>query len=127
MPEVDFGVYKVRMDTKGKAMNNFTCDYCSARSAKGKSILNINGENIEVVLEKLCPSCETGRIVKLGAMCSNCGGIILPNTQVGVMAVGCGEKLVCHTTYECSPAGGTFYGYWGEGKLLSSFESVEQC
>lgn len=61
------------------------------------------------------------------AVCFNCGELIYPDTQVGVMMGENGERLYCHTTFECSPAGNTFYGYWGEGELVSSFENVEQC
>lgn len=60
-------------------------------------------------------------------ICANCGGIILPGEQVGVMQTGGAEPVICHTTLECSPAGNTHYGIWGNGRLLSSFDDIEQC
>ena len=60
-------------------------------------------------------------------ICVNCGGIIAPNTQVGVIQGPNGTSLICHTTYECSPPGGSHYGFWGDGVLVSAFRKIEQC
>lgn len=64
---------------------------------------------------------------RLSATCANCGGPIPPNTQVAVMIGQGGQRLVCHAEYNCSPPGGAFYGFWGEGRLVSTYEKIEQC
>lgn len=76
---------------------------------------------------------EIGKIRKplnakdYGAICGNCGGRIPPNSPVSVLVGAGDERIILHSTYECSPPGGAFYGFWGEGELVSSFERIEQC
>ncbi len=70
---------------------------------------------------------DKNRLTRQSALCANCGEEIGPNSHVGVMIGRKGERLICHTSLECSPAGNTCYGFWGEGRLVSLFENVEQC
>jgi hypothetical protein len=71
---------------------------------------------------------QAGQITEGGTVCANCGEPIPPNSQVVVLKKNRdGSFMVCHTTYDCSPPGGAFYGFWGEGKLVSSFDKIEQC
>ena len=58
--------------------------------------------------------------------CGNCGKPIEPNQQVSVIETDDGI-VICHSSYFCSPAGSARYGYWGEGKLESLFDQIEQC
>ena len=59
-------------------------------------------------------------------LCGNCGKPIPPNTTVSVIPNG-NNPIICHAEYSCSTAGNARYGYWGEGKLDSRFEKIEQC
>lgn len=61
-----------------------------------------------------------------GCGCANCGKSIEPNSQVSVIDSPNGA-LICHSSYFCSPAGNSRYGFWGDGKLVSVFDDVEQC
>jgi hypothetical protein len=103
------------------------CKNCKISFTPGEVNFAIEGVQTKWDLRDRCMTCEEKWILKNGTHCENCRGFIYPNSQVGVMIGQSGSRLVCHTTYECSPAGGTFYGFWGEGGLDSSFELVEQC
>lgn len=90
-------------------------------------MVKIGSEKHERKLDIRCAECEADDLLANGISCANCGGFIFPDSQVGVISNQGEDLQVCHTTYECSPAGGTFYGYWGRGKLVSSHTTVEQC
>ncbi|MFQ5509529.1 MAG: hypothetical protein ACE5FN_09370 [Leptospirillia bacterium] len=74
----------------------------------------------------VCPGCMDGYIRQFGTVCVNCEERIPPHTQVAVYKTG-EETHVGHTTVVCNPAGNTFYGYWGKGKLNSVFRCIEAC
>ncbi|MBI5135730.1 MAG: hypothetical protein HZA24_00175 [Nitrospirae bacterium] len=75
----------------------------------------------------VCPDCIGGYVARHGTPCVNCQGHIVPHTQVAVYKGDHGEDLFGHTTVACNPAGNTFYGYWGKGRLESAFRCIEQC
>ncbi len=103
------------------------CMGCQARFVAGPCQIEIGEEIVDRQLAELCADCEAKRLEANCAVCVNCGKLIPPNSQVGVIPGSNGESLICHTTYECSPPGGSHYGFWGEGKLESSFRKIEQC
>lgn len=75
----------------------------------------------------VCPACVDGYIRRHAAVCVNCAGPILPHSQVAVYPGDDGRDLLGHATVACNPAGNSFYGYWGRGRLESVFRCVEAC
>ncbi|MDH5638829.1 MAG: hypothetical protein OEZ04_10080 [Nitrospinota bacterium] len=108
-------------------MTRRKCADCAKAFGPGEAQILWRGRSVKTELAIRCLPCEEARLEKLGAACANCGGPIFPHTQVSVMVGLGGARQVAHSTFECSPAGGAFYGYWGEGKLESSYERIEQC
>ncbi len=104
-----------------------TCIECAATFEPGTATLTVGDESVDHLLTNRCAPCETDRATRFGGRCDNCGGLIPPGTQVGVTPTSDGGVRLFHTTFDCSPAGNTFYGVWGDGKLASSFNKVEQC
>jgi len=104
-----------------------TCVECGQTFHPGEGEVQWKEGRVATFLEKRCALCEGERLEKLGAPCANCGGPIFPQSQVSVLLGPDGQRQVAHSTFECSPAGGAFYGYWGEGELVASFERIEQC
>jgi hypothetical protein len=80
---------------------------------------------------RVCPACIDAYVVDYGTRCANCGGPIAPHSQVAVYDPGNGGSgegaLVGHATVACNPAGNSFYGYWGKGRLTSTFRNIEMC
>ncbi len=107
-------------------MGQTICKTCGARFCPCPANMEINGKECETTLATLCSGCESENIGSLYAVCGNCGGPIFPGSHVAAPPGIAGEPVIFHTTYECSPPGGTFYGYWGDGKLVSSFNKIEQ-
>jgi hypothetical protein len=79
------------------------------------------------LMMRVCPACIEAYVRRHGTRCANCGGAVLPHSQVAVYFGDDGKAVVGHTTVACNPAGNTFYGYWGAGALVSSFRNVEAC
>jgi hypothetical protein len=80
---------------------------------------------------RVCPTCIEAYVRRHGTRCANCGGPIPPHSQVAVYhsdeGGSDGAALVGHTTVACNPAGNSFYGYWGKGRLASTFRNIEMC
>jgi hypothetical protein len=76
---------------------------------------------------RVCPGCVDAYVRRHGTRCANCGGPVLPHSQVAVYTGDDGAALVGHATVACNPAGNSFYGYWGKGELTSAFCNVEMC
>ena len=106
---------------------NGICSACGKSFTVGRANIIVDGRAFSRSLVSRCVDCETGWLNGVAVVCANCGGLILPNSHVGVLKGVNGASLICHTTYECSPPGGAFYGFWGDGRLVSSFEKIEQC
>jgi len=83
-------------------------------------------ESIYLMLN-VCPNCIVDYVARYGTPCVNCLQNIVPHSQVAVYKGDKGEDLFGHTTVACNPAGNSFYGYWGQGKLNSAFRCIEQC
>ena len=79
------------------------------------------------LLLRVCPDCVEGYVGRHGTRCVNCGGVILPHSQVAVYPGDSGRDLYGHATVACNPAGNTFSGYWGRGELTSAFRCIEAC
>jgi len=75
----------------------------------------------------VCPGCVDGYIRTHAAACVNCLGTILPHSQVAVYPGDDGRDVLGHATVACNPAGNSFYGYWGRGRLESVFRCIEAC
>ncbi len=115
------------MDEKRSKITVVKCELCSLDFTPGFEGLRIKGELYEIELTGRCSKCAKVWLEKYSSVCMNCGKLVLPNTQVGVIIGANGVRNVCHVSYGCSPPGGAFYGFWGEGELMSSFEWIEQC
>jgi hypothetical protein len=83
-------------------------------------------ESVYLMLH-VCPACIGDYIRRHGTSCVNCGGAIVPHSQVAVYKGDTGEPLYGHATVACNPAGNSFYGYWGRGRLESAFGCIEMC
>jgi hypothetical protein len=83
-------------------------------------------ESVYLMLH-VCPACIGDYIRRHGTSCVNCGGAIVPHSQVAVYKGDRGEPLYGHVTVACNPAGNSFYGYWGRGRLESAFGCIEMC
>ena len=103
------------------------CQSCKAPFAPGGAQVKWKGRMQRIELLELCLRCEEERMERLGGVCANCGGLIPPNSQVAVLAGPGGGSVIAHSTYDCFPPGGAYYGYWGEGRLVSCFDKIEQC
>lgn len=75
----------------------------------------------------VCPACVGAYIRRYATRCVNCDGAIVPHSQVALYKGDAGEALFGHATVACNPAGNTFYGYWGRGRLESVFGCIEAC
>jgi hypothetical protein len=76
---------------------------------------------------RVCPDCIEAYIRRHAATCVNCQGPILPHSQVAVYKGDAGGTEFGHATVACNPAGNSFYGYWGRGRLESVFRCIEAC
>lgn len=73
-----------------------------------------------------CKNCLLDFCKKHSAVCQNCGGVIPPYTQVGVLKGDKGQKQFVHMNTSCSTVGSAFYGYLGKGNL-HQFIEIEAC
>ena len=103
---------------------NPVCDACRRRF--GPEAHRTCYESVYLMLH-VCPACIGDYIGRHGTPCVNCGGAIVPHSQVAVYKGDSGEPLYGHVTVACNPAGNTFYGYWGRGRLETAFGCIEAC
>ena len=103
------------------------CAGCLTPFVPGGASVMVGTSVVEVFLDHHCIECMVKRIVQLGTVCENCSEPIPPNSSISAVPKGGGGYLIFHSTFECSPPGGAYYGYWGEGELLSVYNRVEQC
>jgi hypothetical protein len=103
---------------------NRACEACGRDFDPGA--LPVRFESSFLML-RVCPGCVDGYVRRHGTRCANCGGPVLPHSQVAVYTGDDGTALVGHATVACNPAGNSFYGYWGKGELTSAFCNIEMC
>ena len=101
-----------------------TCDACATRFDPGNHTVRYESPYLML---NICPDCMEGYVARYGTTCVNCEGHIVPHSQVAVYKGDNGQDLFGHTTVACNPAGNSFYGYWGKGRLNSAFRCIEQC
>jgi hypothetical protein len=105
-----------------------SCIVCKRTFSPETVEVAVGQETVARELADRCVTCEADYIESTLPGAFTATKVIPPYSQVGVIPRGAVESpLVCHTTFECSPPGNTFYGYWGEGKVVSSHDKVEQC
>ena len=74
----------------------------------------------------VCVGCLIKTCKQHSTACANCGEIILPYSQVGVLKDNHGRNLVVHMTTSCLTVVSAFHGFWGKGQLLN-FMEIEAC
>ena len=103
-----------------------SCTECRAKVESFPTTIEFRGQEICLFHPVLCVSCLKNICERYSTVCVNCGGVIPPYSQVGVLKGNCGENQFIHMTTSCLTVGSAFHGYWGKGKL-HSFVEVEAC
>tara|TARA_Y100001960_G_C14435685_1_gene710016 strand:- start:303 stop:590 length:288 start_codon:yes stop_codon:yes gene_type:complete len=90
------------------------------------TLVEYAGQEIYLFDPVLCQTCLLELCERYSVPCANCGGVIPPYTQVGVLKDDGGKKQFVHMTTNCSTTGSAFHGYFGKGKLRDYIQ-VEAC
>ena len=107
-------------------LENLTCTECGTNLKSVPTILEYKGQEIFVFHPVVCKPCLTILCENFSTECANCGGIIPPYSNVGILKAEKGENQFIHMTTKCNTAGNAFYGYWGKGSI-SEFIQIEAC
>ena len=111
------------MDQPGVTL---ACADCGKRVENLPTIANFQGQELYLFHPVICAGCLIKTCKQCCTICVNCGGIILPYSQIGVLKGNDGERRFVHMTTSCLTVGSAFHGYWGKGKLLD-FVEIEAC
>jgi len=106
--------------------NANSCSECGCLSLELPTSVEYQGQEIHLFNPVVCSSCLLSLCEKYSVECANCGNMIPPYSQVGVLKGDRGEKSFVHMTTQCSTVGSAFHGYWGKGNL-HDFVEVEAC
>lgn len=103
-----------------------TCEECGKEVGEVPTLVEYEGQEIFLFNPVVCAPCLLRLCEKYSVPCANCGGVIPPFSQVGVLkAEGMSTQFV-HMSTTCSTVGSAFHGYWGKGKL-HNFVEIEAC
>ncbi|GJL79677.1 MAG: hypothetical protein NPINA01_26660 [Nitrospinaceae bacterium] len=105
---------------------NRSCEECQTPVDTLPTLVEFEGQEIFLFDPVVCKSCLLDLCKNHSAVCENCGGLIPPYTQVGVLKGDLGQKRYVHLNSTCSTVGSAFYGYLGKGKL-HHFIEIEAC
>ena len=103
-----------------------SCSDCGERVETSPTVTSFRGQEIYLFHPIVCVSCLIKTCEQHSTVCANCGEIVLPYSQVGVLKGDNGRNLVIHMTTSCLTAGSAFHGFWGKGQLLD-FMEIEAC
>ena len=106
--------------------NIFFCEKCDAETSQRPTLVEFGGQEVYLFNPVLCEKCLLGLCEKYSVSCANCGGVIPPYTQVGVLKDDGGRKQFVHMTTVCSTVGSAFHGYLGKGEL-GDYVEIEAC
>ena len=106
--------------------NNNNCSECGLNGVEPPTSVEYQGQEIHLFNPVICAKCLLSLCEKYSVECMNCGIMIPPYSQVGVLKGDGGEKSFVHMTTQCSTVGSAFHGYWGKG-ILHNFVEVEAC
>jgi hypothetical protein len=102
------------------------CSECGGGVFGRPTIVEYKGQEIFLFEPAVCEACLLKLCAEYSVPCANCGGVIPPFSQVGVLKGDGGQNQYVHMTTACLAAGGAFHGYWGKGKLRD-FVQIEAC
>ena len=102
------------------------CRECGKRVSVHPTIIEYHGQEIFLFAPVVCKECLLELCGQFSTPCVNCGGLIPPFSQVGILKGDDGEKQFVHMTTTCSTVGSAFHGYWGKGELRD-FVEIEAC
>jgi hypothetical protein len=105
---------------------NLSCSDCAERVETSPTVTSFKGQETYTFDPIVCVDCLIKTCQQHSTLCANCGGTILPYSQVGVLKENNGEKSVIHMTTSCLTVGNAFHGFWGKGQLLD-FMEIEAC
>jgi hypothetical protein len=105
---------------------NLSCTDCGENVESLPTFTIFQGQEVYLFHPVLCVDCLLKICEQHSTICVNCGEIILPYSQVGVLKGNGGESQFVHMTISCLTVGSAFHGYWGKGKLLN-FVEIEAC
>ena len=102
------------------------CVECETEVESFPTTMEFRGQEIHLFHPTLCVSCLENICERHATVCANCGEVIPPYSQVGVLKGNGGQNQFVHMTTFCLTAGSAFHGYWGKGKLRN-FVEIEAC
>ncbi len=106
--------------------NDTSCQECGQCVDHLPTLVEFEEQEIFLFDPVICQNCLLNLCREYSAVCQNCGGLIPPYTQVGVLKGENGEKQFVHMNTFCSTVGSAFYGYLGKGNL-HQFIEIEAC
>jgi hypothetical protein len=102
------------------------CSECGGEGIELPTSVEYQEQEIHLFDPVICSNCLLSLCEKYSVECANCGNMIPPYSQVGVLKEDGGKKSFVHMTTQCSTVGSAFHGYWGKGNL-HKFVEVEAC
>lgn len=105
---------------------SFKCSECGGSAGERPTTIEYYEQEIFLFDPIICANCLLELCKNYAVPCANCGGIIPPFSQVGVLKGDCGEKLFVHMTTTCNSVGSAFHGYLGKGEIRN-FIQIEAC
>jgi hypothetical protein len=103
-----------------------TCVECGGQVSSLPTTVEFHDQEIYLFDPVVCPSCLLVLCENYSTPCGNCGELIPPYSQVGVLKGDNGEKCLVHMNTSCATVGSAFHGFWGKGKLREFIE-IEAC
>ena len=103
-----------------------SCSDCGERVENSPTVTSFKGQETYIFYPIVCVDCLIKVCEQHSTVCANCGEIILPYSQVGVLKDGGGIYSIVHMTISCLTVGSAFHGFWGKGQLLN-FKEIEAC
>lgn len=102
------------------------CSECGCGVVDLPTTVEYQEQEIYLFSPVVCEKCLLALCEIYSVECANCGKMIPPYSQVGVLKGDAGANSFVHMTTQCSTVGSAFHGYWGKGKL-HDFIQVEAC
>ena len=103
-----------------------SCSDCGRMVETLPTVTSFKGQETYIFHPIVCVVCLIKTCEKHSTVCANCGEIVLPYSQIGVLKEDNGRKSIVHMTTTCLTVGSAFHGFWGKGKLLD-FMEIEAC
>ena len=110
----------------GQLGMTLSCSDCGEIVENSPTVTSFKGQETYIFHPIVCVDCLIKTCEQHSTVCANCGEIVLPYSQVGVLKEDNGRKSVVHMTTSCLTVGSAFHGFWGKGKLLD-FMEIEAC